>query len=373
MKRILFLIHDLGQGGAEKVLVNLVNHMDTAKFDVSVTALFGGGINEQFLAPHIHFKAVFPCKIPGNSKLMKVFSPQQLHRLCVKEEYDLEVSYLEGPSARVISGCPCKDTKLIAWIHSTITTSEEFADSFRNMTEAVKCYKRFDCISFVSQDIKKAFLKFVDLEKTEVIYNTIESKIIVEQSKESAPELVRDSKLRLIVVGSLKNVKGYGRLLEIFKRLVSKRYKIHLYILGTGPLEKKLKQFVTESGLTNDVTFLGYQTNPYKYLAKCDIFICSSYSEGFSTAATEALILGIPVLTVEVSGMKEMLGEHNEYGIVVENSDQALYEGIRQVLDTPDLLKYYKHCAELRGKDFSTERTVASTEKMFERIIGKSK
>ena len=67
------------------------------------------------------------------------------------------------------------------------------------------------------------------------------------------------------------------------------------------------------------VDFLGYQTNLYKYVAKCDLFVCASHAEGFSTAATEALILGVPVCTVEVSGMKEMLGENNEYGIITEN------------------------------------------------------
>ena len=84
MIKILFLIHDLGQGGAEKVLVNLVNHLDRSKFDISVTVLFGGGMNEQFLAPDIHFDFVFPKEFPGNSKLMKLLTPKQLHRLCVK-------------------------------------------------------------------------------------------------------------------------------------------------------------------------------------------------------------------------------------------------------------------------------------------------
>lgn len=96
MKKILFLIHDLGQGGAEKVLVNLVNNMDTTKFDISVMALFGGGVNEQFLAPHVHYRTVFPKAFPGNSHLMKLLTPMQLHRLCVKERYDIEVSYLES-------------------------------------------------------------------------------------------------------------------------------------------------------------------------------------------------------------------------------------------------------------------------------------
>ena len=76
-KKILFLIHDLGHGGAEKVLVNLVNNMDPAKFDIHVTALFGGGVNEQFLKPHIRYRAIYPRSFPGNSHVMKLLSPQE--------------------------------------------------------------------------------------------------------------------------------------------------------------------------------------------------------------------------------------------------------------------------------------------------------
>ena len=94
--------------------------------------------------------------------------------------------------------------------------------------------------------------------------------------------------------------------------------------------------------MADSFTFLGYQTNPYKYAARTDLFVCCSLSEGFSTAATEALIVGTPVCTVEVSGMKEMLGEHNEWGIVTKNSEEALYQGIKDLLDHPDKLAYYK-------------------------------
>ena len=114
--------------------------------------------------------------------------------------------------------------------------------------------------------------------------------------------------------------------------------------------------------------FLGYHTNPYRYVAKCDLFVCSSISEGFSTAATEALIVGTPVCTVEVSGMKEMLGENNEYGVVTENSEDALYRGIRELLRNPERLVYYRRQAELRGKDFSTENTVRAVEEMLDSL-----
>ena len=92
------------------------------------------------------------------------------------------------------------------------------------------------------------------------------------------------------------------------------------------------------------------------------MFVCASFAEGFSTAATESLIIGIPVCTVEVSGMKEMLGENNEYGLVVENSEEALYQGIKRFFVEPGLLKYYRKQAEIRGKDFSTKKTVQAVE-----------
>ena len=121
-------------------------------------------------------------------------------------------------------------------------------------------------------------------------------------------------------------------------------------------------------GVADSVTFLGYQTNPYKYVAKCDLFVCASHSEGFSTAATEALIVGTPVCTVEVSGMKEMLGENNEWGIVTENDEDALYQGIKRLLDTPAELAHYKEKATLRGKNFSTENTVRAVEEMLQGV-----
>ena len=75
--------------------------------------------------------------------------------------------------------------------------------------------------------------------------------------------------------------------------------------------------------------------------------------------------MGTPVCTVEVSGMKEMLGEHNEWGIVTENSEDALYQGIQRLLDDPALLAHYKHRAEERGRTFSTENTVKAVQDML--------
>ena len=366
MIKILFLIHDLGQGGAEKVLVNLVNNMDPARFDITVMALFGGGVNEQFLKPHIRFISCFGRAFPGNSHLMKLLTPRQLHRWLIRERYDVEVSYLEGPSARIISGCPWEQTRLVSWIHVEQHDMKKLAASFRSEKEARACYDRFDRTVCVSQYVKDDFCGILNYRNPCcVLYNTVESDTIAALALETADRLAHDGKLRLAAVGSLKESKGYLRLLRIVRRLCDEGYPLHLYILGIGSLQAAMEQYIHENGLDTAVTLLGYDTNPYKYVSKCDLFVCASFAEGFSTTATEALIVGTPVCTVEVSGMKEMLGEHNEYGIVTENSEMGLYRGIKALLDDPGLLDHYRQQALIRGRAFHTCETVAAVEKML--------
>lgn len=368
MKKILFLIHDLGQGGAEKVLVNLINNMDRTKFDITVLSVFGGGVNERFLSPDITYRTVFPRMIRGNSHLMKLLTPRQLHRLFVRERYDIEVSYLEGPSARIVSGCTDPDTKLVSWIHVQQHCMKKLAGPFRSKKEARSCYQRFDQTICVSRFVQKDFQDILDFQKPcRVLYNTVESDRIIALAREEAP-LKDDGEIRLVAVGTLKKSKGYARMLRVVRRLRDQGLPVHLYILGTGPEGKALERYALELGVQACVTFLGYQTNPYRYVAKCDLFLCASFAEGFSTAATEALIVGTPVCTVEVSGMKEMLGENNEWGIVTENSEEALCQGIKRLLDNPALLAHYREMAALRGKSFSMVETVLAVEEMLENL-----
>ena len=100
-------------------------------------------------------------------------------------------------------------------------------------------------------------------------------------------------------------------------------------------------------------------------MAKCDLYVCSSHREGFSTAVTEALVVGTPVISTLCSGAHELLGCHNEYGMIVENSTKGIYQGMKQVLNNPEMLVEMKKQAEKRGTFFSREKTVQAVEKMF--------
>ena len=365
--KVLFLIHDLGGGGAEKVLVNLVNHMDQERFDISVTALFGGGVNEKNLVPGIHYHAVWSKTIPGNSRLMKLLTPKQLHAIFVKEQYDVEVSYLQGPSARIISGCLDPKTKLFCWIHIEQHTQERASASFRSYEESQKCYARFDKIVCVSETVKKDFgMLYPSMQSLVVRYNTNDTNNILSLKQEVVTnEIINRDEVKLVAVGKINKTKGFDRLARIVKRLRNVGLNVHLYALGVGPDQPQIETWLKENGISDYYTFLGYQTNPYRFVAKCDLFVCASHAEGFSTAATEALIVGTPVCTVEVSGMKEMLGEHNEWGVVTDNDDEALYQGIKQLVEDPSLLAYYRSKAKERGEAFSTENTVKAVEALL--------
>lgn len=365
MKKVLFFIHDLGPGGAEKVLVNLVNHMDPEKFEITVMTLVGGGVNEQFLKPHIRY---IPCfsKLPrGHTQLLKVLSPRQLHKRLIKEKYDIEVAYLEGPSARIISGCPHADTKLVAWIHCSPTVSNTKI-GFRSLKEAQKVYHRFDNVVCVSSTVEQLMRQTVPtVRKTQVLFNTNDSRQILRLAAEPAPEDWAVDGVRLVSVGKIIPVKAFDRLIRVHARLRQEGYPVYTGILGVGAQLDEMEALCEKLQVKDSVSFPGYRTNPYTYVAHSDLYVCSSLSEGFSTAATEALIVGTPVCTVEVSGMKEMLGHQNEYGIVTDNHEDALYHGIKGLLDDKALLADYKRRAQLRGQDFRTEHTVKMVEEML--------
>lgn len=364
MLKVLFMIPNLGHGGAEKVLVNLVNHMDPTKFDITVMALYDEGVNRQFLRKEIKYKSCLKRSFPGIAHVLKFFTPKQLYNHFITEEYDIVISYLEGQTARIISGCDIPKTKKVCWIHRTYISKKDAARLFRSQREAEQCYSSFNKIVSVSEDVQTAFMAlFLLNDKGIVLHNTNQSDYILKASENPVPDnLFQKDEIKLCAMGSLIPVKGFERLISIHRQLIEEGYPVHTYILGEGSEKEKLMLQIAKSKVSDSVTLLGYQKNPYCYMRHCDLFVCSSYSEGFSTAVTEALLLGIPVVTTKVSGMNELLGENNEYGVITQNNEEMLLNGIKFLIDNQDLLLHYRQKASMRGKDFATRNTVKAVE-----------
>lgn len=373
MKKILFAIPTLGGGGAERVLVNLVNSLDNSKYEITVFALFDGGVNKQYLNSNIRYKSFFKKLFRGNIHLLKLFSSNLLYKLLIKDEFDIAISYLEGPTTRIISGCPYTRTKLINWVHIEINDKKMLLQSYRSYSELIRSYKKFNRTVFVSMTAKIAFDKsFPDINTNkEVIYNTVDYSKISSNANETISDLEIDNdKINLVSVGRYTHQKGYERLLMIIKELANQKKNVHLYLIGKGELEDEYIKIIKEQNLEGYVTLVGYKTNPYKYVKSCDLFVCSSFSEGFSTAVTESLIVGTPVVTTLCSGMEELLGYNNEYGIITDNNSDALYEGIKSLVEDLDLLKKYREKATVRGNQLCNENNAIKVENLLDNLMG---
>ena len=114
-----------------------------------------------------------------------------------------------------------------------------------------------------------------------------------------------------------------------------------LYILGEGPLKNNLQTYILENNLSENIYLCGFKKNPYKYMNKCDLFVCSSRAEGFSLVIAESMCMGIPVISTNCSGPNELLDD-GKYGMLVENNEESLYLGIKEILKNPKLLDVYR-------------------------------
>ncbi len=367
-KKILFLIQDLKHGGAERVLVNLVNNLDKTKYDVTLQTLFDTGINRQYINNDVNYIPGFKYEFRGNSYLIRLLPCRFLWNWIIKDKYDIVIAYLEGTSTRIVSGGRNSGTKCVAWVHIELNNICKCFNSYKNAILAWSGFKRIVC---VSQKVKEAFEKAAKQKMNNicVLYNTNETEKILISSKEPITDIVFSNEVvNIISVAKIVHTKGYDRLVHVHKKLLLEGIKHHIYILGIGEQQKELQSYIDDNSLNCSFTFLGFRDNPYKYVAACDMYVCSSRREGFSTAVTEALIVGTPVVSTDCSGARELLGDNNEYGIVTENSEEGIYQGMKRMIVDSDLRRYYASKALERGRKFSREATVKAVEDMLDAL-----
>ena len=160
----------------------------------------------------------------------------------------------------------------------------------------------------------------------------------------------------LVTSGRLVSQKGYESLLEACNKLNKDSIKYELWILGEGWDRPKLEELMNKYSLSN-VKLLGFKENPYKYIKQGDLFVCSSKNEGFSLVIAEAMILGLPVISTNCSGPNELLN-FGEYGYMVENNEEALYKGLKEIINDDKKLKYYKKKSSERVDFFNYKNRI---------------
>lgn len=366
MKKILFVIDTMGYGGAEKALVNLVNNMDKTKYDITVLSMFKFGNNSKKLDKSIKYKYVLRNYFRGNSIVISLIPKWLLYKFFIREKYDTIIAYIEGSATRVVSGCNNLGTKIFAWLHVDIPDSNRLYRSYTGKKGCIKAYRKFDGIVGVSNKVIESFIKHTGIvDKVHVLYNTINYKEILNSSKE--PFMFDNDMINAVSVARLVPQKGFIRLLEAHKRVIEEGYIYHLTIIGDGSERKKLENFILVNNLEKYTKIMGYADNPYKYVRSADFFVCSSYTEGYSTAVTEAAIIGTPIITTDCSGMNEILDEEKG-GIIVENSIEGIYSGIKRVLKDPNILQEIREKNKSLSEKFSTNKTVKEVESLIDGI-----
>lgn len=350
--KLLFLIESLSGGGAEKVLSVLLKHLDKTKFDITLCTIVDTGIYAEEVKKYVKYTSIL-----GNLQkknllgkivykilylfIYRILPSQLIYTLFIPKKNDIEIAFVEGFCTKILSHSTNKKAQKIAWAHTDLINNHWITSIYKNKQEEKQSYQRYDKIIGVSNTATNAIKQLYSVNNAITLYNPIESDNIIKKVNEFIYLPPKTQSIRMVTVGRFVPQKAYERLLRVINRLYENGYSIELWILGDGEQRPMLEEYIHTHSLNEIVTLWGFQKNPYPYLKHSDIFVCSSVSEGYSTAVTEALILELPVITTACSGMDELLLS-GKCGYITENSENGLYDGIKHVLDNSNLLALYK-------------------------------
>ena len=358
-KRIAIFAEKLYGGGVEKILQIICRNIDYNRYDFTLYASRKEEMPLDTYPEHLKIRYFFDggngllAKIKNKLKLLIYYhsSPSVYYRLFIREKYDVGIAFIEGYATRFMSGAP-KGMKKIAWLHTDIENNHWTDVSFQSQEEEKACYQVFDRIVCVSAVVEEKAHEILDVENTVVLHNPIETWKIEELSQVMVDK--DPGKVRMVSLGSLIPVKGYDRLIRVVKRLKDGQDPIELIILGEGRERKSLENLIADNNLGGIISLKGFVDNPYPILRSADIYVCSSYAEGFNTAITEALILGRAIVSAEISGIREQLGKDGEYGIITENSEDGIFQGLKKMMELGNI-EHYQQKAMIRGREFNLD------------------
>ncbi|MDO4431823.1 MAG: glycosyltransferase [Aerococcaceae bacterium] len=356
MKKICFAFNNLQfSDGISRSVIGIANAL-ALRNDVEVTLrpLF---ICDKSVLPllseKIKVKPLFRFYFRGLSQLIYRLPKRLLYRMIFKESYDIEVGFQYFIATKAVASSD-RQAKHYIWMHGY--------DEGLLMKEH---YLKADKVMCVSKyNANRLTHKLEGRVPVQVCYNPIDDESIRQQAAQQPP-MKRPEVPLLVTVGRLSPEKGFVRLIKVLARLRQEKYAFHLWLIGNGPEREHLEALIQEGALTENVTLLGEQSNPHQYTAQADIFVCASFAEGYSTACCEASILGVPVISTDVSGAREIIADA-QAGLVVDLDDDSLYDGLKRVLNTPELITQWKHTLQASRQNFYYENRIAQLYQVLE-------
>ncbi len=374
-KKIIFVIENLNAGGAERVFVNLLKKFDRKKFECILVLINSGNIHKGSYEVVQDIKVI---NLEKNKKLA-LFS---LIKTIKKENPDVVFSNLAPINILCLVSkllIRNKNTKYIIR-ETTIKSISINQTKERKLSKLVYkmlikiFYNYADGIISLSKGTKEDLIKNFGImkEKINVIYNPIDIDEIKAKSKEPITDIeIHSDTINLICVGSLVKSKGHKYLIKaIYKLKEIYGYKVRAYFLGTGELETYLKQLVIKYKLENDIIFLGFKSNPFKYMSKCDIFVLPAIWEGFGNVIVEAMVCNTPVVsTNSPSGPREIIDDKVN-GILAEPKNvDSLVDAIISIIDNPEYYNYIRDNGYKRANDFEINKITKEYENYILSIL----
>ncbi len=347
-KQILLINDRLCGGGAEQITQRIA--ADLAAQGAALTVYAPEGTREE-LAAHYPAGTRFR-RYPfweGESRRFslrwfwqrgcRVLYERVLLRL---KRWDCVAAMKEGPCMRLASRLRAK--KRLAWVHTDYKTLRWTNWHFHSDGEERACMASFDAVVCVSETVRRGVCETLgDPGNLCVRYNPIDVSGILKKAAYRPGDAVKPADGPLFVaVGRLAPGKRFDLLLDVCREL-SADHRFTLWIIGGGEEEAALRAQLAASGCEN-LRLLGPRSNPYPYIAQADWLLSASESESYGLTVQEALILGVPVLACGCGGVAESLDER--FGILTGLDREALLDGLRRVLEHPELRERYAESIE---------------------------
>ena len=369
-KSICFVNDSLGGGGAEHILLNVANAMVKEGYSVTILTLWSGDVLESRLDSRVTLKTIdpFDCFLLKRMQhwLNRHYMPKRLYNfLFLDYRYEYTVAFLEGLSTILVANTKVRKGDIkYAWVHIDLKEQNWVLPYYSSKRAQVASYQTFRRIFCVSNEVRQAFVDVIGYEDKVVTQINLLDTHRVQQLGKELCLVDRPKGLLLCAVGRLNPQKGFDRLISVMYRLLKAGVNCTLWIMGEGACRVVLEQQIEELNLVEHVKLLGFCKNPYCYCMQADVFVSSSYAEGYSTVITENLLLGKPIVSTLCAGVQEQLGD-SEFGLVVENTEEALFEGVKKILTDKNLRAYYEEKALERSRNISYDVILGQYIKIF--------
>lgn len=369
--KLLFIMPSMGGGGAERVLINLLNQIDFNEYDVDLILLMNKGklwsnIPKQVTKRNLGFS---PLYLKSLSYIYRIFNLNLFWLLNNKigGNYDVGISFMDSIFTELLFLKDLNLKKKVTVVHSSYKSYINRSKFIKGRYKSVmfERYKKLDNIICVSNESKKEFIELFGSENNvEVIYNPLNKIDVIKQSNGERPVEMKSNIFQFVAVGSLIPVKDFELLIRAANLLKKSGINFQLHILGDGYLKPKLVELIKLFDLDEIVILHGFKENPYIWLKHTDLFIMSSKVEGLPTVLCESIIMEKPVLVPNVPGCREVVG-YGEFGIMCERNEVEFFKAMKKCITDPSLIEELKIKAKERSKIFEDKVAIEKYNNIF--------